>query len=470
MRISKKIENPDERRRLFFLEIIFKTSIVSYFFYTIFYSVYSFTLFFPAIVAITIYLVANIPVFILLKKGYYDIARVLVLLTINITMFYLVFFVFGTKPYLQIYFILFTLIGPAVWPIDKKFWPGFFFILNLLLYVAAEFFLKRDKILVEFPDKILVFFQITNVVVGVGATFYIIWISMNLSQKKESELQEQKNILHQKNIKLQLSKEQIESHKNDLDNLNHELQTNLEVLHEKREELIIANATKDKFISIIAHDIKNPLFGFIGLLEWMNKNIDKYDINKIKEQLKLVYDSSQHLKALVVDLLNWARTQTSGIVVNPIQFSLYTEIEYTLLVLNNSIVNKELHVEIIKNEDIYVFADKEMVRVVIRNILSNAIKYTPRNGLITITITEDDLFGNIIIKDSGVGMDSNHINNLFKLEKVQSYPGTEHETGSGLGLLICNEFIKINNGQIIVESVINEGSTFSIKVPKSITV
>lgn len=235
------------------------------------------------------------------------------------------------------------------------------------------------------------------------------------------------------------------------------------IIENQKKELIIANETKDKFFSIIAHDLKGPIGALVKMFDLLeNKNIDPVDRNEIQLEMK---KSAKSTYDLLENLLRWSRLQSNNIDFYPEKVNCYDLVDKNFKLLKNSAKSKEITLINNVDKEHIIFADKDMITTVIRNLLSNAIKFTNNDGLVEINSEKKDKFIFISVKDNGVGMNNEDINRLFKAsEKVVNF-GTNGEKGTGLGLLLCNEFIKKNNGEIFVKSEIGKGSTFTFKIP-----
>ena len=237
-------------------------------------------------------------------------------------------------------------------------------------------------------------------------------------------------------------------------------------LTESNEKLEEANITKDKFFSIIAHDLKSPIGAVLTMAELLNNSYETFTKEEIKNWINTLYQSSANTFNLLENLLTWSRVQRNAITFNPQHFDLNIVIDESLDFLEANRSKKNITVKNNIDLSVFVFADKEMISTVIRNIISNAIKFTPVNGNIQIDkeMIKNE-FVKIIITDYGIGMNKDKISQLFKLDYDVSTEGTEGEKGTGLGLILCKEFIKKNNGEIFVESEEGKGSSFSITVP-----
>lgn len=253
------------------------------------------------------------------------------------------------------------------------------------------------------------------------------------------------------------------------------LQEKIAIVREFNEKLQISEdvlklnvQTKDKLFSIIAHDLKSPFNGLVGLTELLNKNIDNYSQIEIKEISKHINSSSNKVLTLIDNLLNWARSQSGRLILNPEIVSIKEIIDSCVEVANITANEKNITIKTSINVTDLAFADKDTITTVFRNLISNAIKFTGNGGDISIwTNTQNDNI-EIYITDTGVGMNKNEIKTLFQVDKTPS-KGTNQEVGTGLGLIICKEFIEKNKGSIEVESEPNVGTTFIITLPIQIS-
>jgi len=245
-----------------------------------------------------------------------------------------------------------------------------------------------------------------------------------------------------------------------------ELNTNLEKkVEERTKQLNELNATKDKFFSIIAHDLKNPFNTLIGFTELILENLNDYSYEKLEEFIGILRDTSKQSYALLENLLEWSRSQTGRIQINKEDLNINTLVEENINLLLNQAAKKKIKLinEIQYNGN--VFADINMLRTVIRNLISNAIKYTKEEGSITCSskLLQDKL--EISIIDTGIGIKPENLEKLFRIDVNYSTRGTADEGGTGLGLILCKEFIVKNGGEMWVESIYGEGSTFKFTVP-----
>lgn len=246
-----------------------------------------------------------------------------------------------------------------------------------------------------------------------------------------------------------------------------ELKESEKLIQKQNEELKEIIALKDKFFSIVAHDLRSPFSGFLGLSDLMAKDADDLSINEIKNISIALNTSANSLYKLLEDLLLWSKSQSGSLPFIVEELYLSELVFNSIFTLQQSAANKEIVIEQIISKDIIVFGDRNMIMTVIRNLLSNAIKFTKENGKITIGVIFNnvDSFLQVFIKDTGVGISEENIEKMFKIDQNITTPGTNKEKGSGLGLLLCKDFIENHCGKIWVESELGQGSTFSFTLP-----
>ena len=238
-----------------------------------------------------------------------------------------------------------------------------------------------------------------------------------------------------------------------------------QALKESEARLKELNATKDKLFSIIGHDLQSPLSNIIGFSELIDKGYDLYSDEDIRRYNRIVYDISQSVSSLLENLLTWARSQRNQIKVIPREVPVHMIAEKCYSLLIHNFLQKEItFINDIPPETV-VFADEEMMTIVIRNLISNAVKFTHRKGTISIESTAGRDTVITCIKDSGTGIAPDTLKHLFQTEGSHPTAGTEGETGTGLGLIICRDFIEKNGGEIWVESKTGQGSAFSFSLP-----
>lgn len=230
----------------------------------------------------------------------------------------------------------------------------------------------------------------------------------------------------------------------------------------KLKELI---ATKDKFFNILAHDLKNPFTSLLGSTELLYTNIHKMDNEKIAKLALILNDSAKSGYAILLNLLDWSRSQTGLIKLNPERINIKKITDENIQDLRLFSTNKEIDIHSEIDEDIFVFTDKNMINAVLRNLLSNSLKFTRKGGKVTVSVYTSDKKVTISVKDTGIGISEDNIIKLFRIDTRFQLPGTDNELGTGLGLKLCKEFIEKLGGNIWVESKENIGSEFKFWIP-----
>lgn len=231
-------------------------------------------------------------------------------------------------------------------------------------------------------------------------------------------------------------------------------------------ELQRLNAEKDRFISILAHDLRNPLAGYVALTDLMIDNSMNIPFDQKQQMLKELNNSSHNILGLLNNLLEWSQISRGNARFNLQHLDLKNEINTCLITSFDLAKKKNLTLLIDVPIEQQVFADSHMLQATVRNLVSNAIKFTPANGTITISsIVKDENFITVSVKDNGIGIPKEIQHLLFQLDAHIGRSGTDGELSSGLGLLLCKEFIEAHDGKIWVESEIGKGSTFSFTIP-----
>lgn len=248
-----------------------------------------------------------------------------------------------------------------------------------------------------------------------------------------------------------------------------QLKLTYEDLKKSESDLREANTAKDKFFSIIAHDIRGPFTTIIGFLEILLMDIEGLDKDTIRKYVQKSYSSTRLVMNLLENLLHWARSQTGRIDYQPEVIDLAGIVDETTVFLKSTAENKEISLVSSMNSSVKAYADRNMIITVIRNLISNGIKFTEKGGKIEITAEQKDGIIELCVSDNGIGIDENDMDKLFKIEVHHTTKGTEKEKGTGLGLIICKEFIEKNGGEIHVDSRKNKGSIFRFTLPAQIS-
>jgi signal transduction histidine kinase len=244
-----------------------------------------------------------------------------------------------------------------------------------------------------------------------------------------------------------------------------------ELIKAKEESQIIEsnlneiNATKDKLFSIIGHDLRSPFNTIIGFSELLTENIESYSIKQTKEFLRQIYISSLSSLNLLGNLLSWAKTQTGQIKYYPEKVVLKSIVREVIDITNANANLKEITLNDLISEDVQVYADVNMLRTVLRNLVSNAVKFTNVKGYIEIGAQKTADCVHVSVMDNGIGMSKEDALHIFEMKVENIHLGTANERGSGLGLLLCKDFIHLHGGKIWVESELGKGSKFSFSLP-----
>ncbi|HEX3010273.1 MAG TPA: PAS domain S-box protein [Bacteroidales bacterium] len=233
----------------------------------------------------------------------------------------------------------------------------------------------------------------------------------------------------------------------------------------KNAELNEANAQKDKFFSIIAHDLKSPFGHILNFSSLLSDHYDQYSDEKRKQFISLISKSSQQIYLLLENLLDWARSQGRKIDYFPQNISLQKLVTDVSELLSNSAYSKNIEIVNRIPPDTRLVADEYMLKTILRNLIGNAIKFTHDGGEVKVETTKDTKAQSISITDTGVGMEQSLINSIFSLDLNITKAGTKGEKGTGLGLLLCKEFVEIHGGKINIESVPGKGSTITFTIP-----
>ncbi len=236
-------------------------------------------------------------------------------------------------------------------------------------------------------------------------------------------------------------------------------------MEKSEQQLKQALDARNKFFNIMAHDLKNPFHAVLGLTDVILEQYDYFSDEQVKKYIAQLNKSASHIYSLLENILEWSRTQTGAIQVNREALSVSKIIEHCMDLFKQSIETKQMVITCENEVDASIFADRNMMMTVFRNLISNAIKFTPAKGKISVLCRQTQLFAIISITDTGIGIPKENQMKLFKEDQTVSTPGLDNEKGTGLGLLLCHELIKLNGGQMEVKSALNEGTTFTVTLP-----
>ena len=261
-----------------------------------------------------------------------------------------------------------------------------------------------------------------------------------------------------------LSRQYQISRRKEFRSLYHEKELKKE-LEKSSAELERINFSKDKFFSILAHDLRSPFNTILGFSEILHKNYHEYKDEERIMFINNIYVQNKRIYELLNNLLLWSQNQRNKIKYNPEVISIDDIVNKNLGLINLRCKEKGIQVPREITTQIDIYADDNMIDTVIRNLLTNAVKFTKKEGSIDVNITAENDFIKLSISDSGVGISEEKLRDMFQLNKTYSTPGTDNEKGTGLGLIICKEFIEANKGKIEVKSELEKGSEFTIYIP-----
>lgn len=240
---------------------------------------------------------------------------------------------------------------------------------------------------------------------------------------------------------------------------------NEEQLEKYTEELKTLNASKDKFFSIISHDLRSPFNSLLGITEYLVQSFDELTPEDVKENIFSVYQSTQKVYNLILNLLEWSRLQSGRFVLEKIKLNLNQLIEDTVSLYQSLAEEKNIEIRIEEFPKTFVYADRYMIETVFRNLITNAIKFTPLEGTISLSASQNGNVAEIIVADNGTGISLTNLNKLFRIDTQFKTDGTAKEKGTGLGLILCKEFVEKNGGTISVSSEEGKGSKFHFTLP-----
>lgn len=274
--------------------------------------------------------------------------------------------------------------------------------------------------------------------------------------------------LHRKNQLLSRQEERLRVINDDLMRLNAELEDRVKErtlqLENLNTELKDLNLSKDKFLSVISHDLRNPATALIATSEKLNRDIEKLAVGDIKNLSNIIHRTAHKIVQQLNELVDWAKKQRDKTSFNPKKINLVSGLDDSLDLIKANAVQKDIKLVNTISDEIYVYADSLMLRSIIQNLVTNAIKYTPQYGSITISAKQIESMVEICISDTGIGMNNTTMEKLFN-EVNPSSKGTNNEYGTGLGLILVKDFVTQHGGTIAVESNEGKGTCFRFRIP-----
>ncbi|MDY0092087.1 MAG: hybrid sensor histidine kinase/response regulator [Candidatus Vecturithrix sp.] len=272
---------------------------------------------------------------------------------------------------------------------------------------------------------------------------------------QDKQLEEQNRILQQLNRDLEQFNATLEQ----------QVRERTAELEAQKLELAELNASKDKFFSIISHDLRSPFNALLGFTQILSENLERYTLTEIQQKVTYIRTAAERLYALLENLLTWSRIQRGAIeyIPEPIDLAEIAEDNVTLFAPNAE--QKQIHLHNTIQAQTFVYADYSMINTVIRNLTSNALKFTSPGDQVRLSATVADQQVEVAVSDTGVGIPADILPTLLRIDTHHTQVGTAGEKGTGLGLVLCKELIEKNGGQLWVESEIGKGSTFKFTLP-----
>jgi signal transduction histidine kinase len=258
------------------------------------------------------------------------------------------------------------------------------------------------------------------------------------------------------------SEKQIMSQLQEMEELNIHLGQLLDQRTAENAEVV---ATNTKFISILSHDLRSPFSSILGVLQILKKSLNDYDKDEFEKYIDIASDSANRTLNLLDELLEWTISQNFKKSFNPVKINLKKLIEGEIENMGFSAIQKQIKLTHYITSTLYVIADLQMIKTVLRNLISNAVKYSNTRGEIIISASEIRQFVEIAVKDNGIGISLEARKSLFKIDSFHTTKGTNNEKGNGLGLILCKEFIETHGGKIRIESEPDRGSKVTFTLP-----
>ncbi len=261
---------------------------------------------------------------------------------------------------------------------------------------------------------------------------------------------------------LELQVELLKETNNTLDMKVQERTRQLEI---QKYDLKKLNVSKDRFFSILAHDLRAPFTGLLGIIQFMRQHGAHFSERQLQENLKILNDAADSLYALLENLLTWSRLQRGAIERHPERLRVYEMVDLCFCLLGTYAEQKQIALQNEVKDHLAMYADKQMLLTVIRNLVSNALKFTSRGGEIRLSSEQQNGSVTLTVTDTGTGIPQDAIDRLFRIDDKYYQNGTAGEEGTGLGLILCKDLVEMNHGTIAVESTVGQGSTFYVSLP-----
>lgn len=380
-----------------------------------------------------------------------NISSVVICLIAN---FYIAFFYWVSGFFSAFFFFIPALLPLIFFQKARQYYS--FLLLTLIIFIAltiVKYHNGINDLFLQPPADKALLNSLLNFTAVFGILYFIVFHFKKENLKNEEILNEKNKILDQQSKEIKLQRD--------------ELRQKNKKLSASAKELKELNATKDKFISILAHDLKNPFNSLFGFSELLLENFREYDENEIEYQLKLLYQASKTTYEHLEQVLLWAKSQSGKLTIKPEKFS-FNQVTHDLInEFKNQTNQKHIQINAFESEKISVTADINMFKTVMRNLITNAIKFNHQNGQVNISAEMNAQNVIVTVSDNGTGMDKDIIPKLWEIKENYTTAGTNDEPGTGFGLKLCKELIDKHHGKIWVESEVGKGSDFKFTLPLS---
>lgn len=350
----------------------------------------------------------------------------------------------GLDSGIELHFILYGVL--AVFFLHDIGYMIFTIALSMVSYFVLAVVLQEHRY--ELRDE-NIFLYFLNHILSLAFIFYGLFLIKKENSGYQFQLLAKQRALHKKNLEIKKQKEIITE--------------KVRLLQIQKEELTELNSLKSKLFSVIAHDLKSPMYALRNLFRNMHQQ--NLPADEIKVLVPDVLMDLNYTIGLMENLLQWSKTQMESNQVRPEEINISAMIHDVLHLLRLQAEAKQIYIESKNSQAVYVFADKDMVNLVLRNLLSNAIKFTPQQGTIEVGVNDTNAFVEIYVQDSGMGISKEALQKINE-NNFYTTKGTASESGTGLGLMLCKEFLAKNGGQMHIESETGKGSIFSFTLPK----
>jgi len=365
----------------------------------------------------------------------YFLAGLILNLLITLHFFLLSGVFFGKESGLHYYFLLLSLIPLLTFKSTRVTIKFVLMTINVSCFLYVQYIKPADDFLLIFPESWIGPFRNISIILLFSMMVLIILVNQTILYNKERKLQKQ-----------------------------------AEEISEKNRELAAINASKDRFFSIIAHDLRGPVGTISTFLGYLADTTNNLTNAQFSESLEVLKRSSQDIYNLLENLLTWSRIQYGNIDFNRQKINLAELIDANITLFGPVINQKRITlINETTDKDNQIYADKDMINTVLRNLLNNALKFTNNGGQIAVSVKKLEKCMLVSVTDNGIGMKKETIDNLFKIEvKQNNILGTNGEKGTGLGLILCKQFVERHGGQILIKSEHLKGSEFSFTIPFSL--